>query len=113
EITVSVQDAGSAKIERAVLEGEADFGIATPLKRYPELDYTPLLSDPFGVIMPHDHPLAAGDDPVTWTELSAYQYIGLTADTGIGAFLRDYPELGLAKNAYPYDHASSTTSLYA
>jgi DNA-binding transcriptional LysR family regulator len=113
EITVSVQDAGSAKIERAVLDGEVDFGLATPLKRYPELDYAPVLADSFGVIMPHDHPLAAADGPVSWAELAPYEYIGLTNDTGIGAFLENYPDLGLARNASPYDHASSTTSLYA
>ena len=33
----------------------------------------------------------------------------LTNDTGIGAFLEDYPELGLARHASPHDHASSTT----
>jgi DNA-binding transcriptional LysR family regulator len=111
-ITVSVQDAGSAKIEQAVLDGEADFGLATPLKRYAGLDYTPILSDPFGVIMPEDHPLAAGAGPVRWSELASYPYIALTSDTGIGAFLETYPDLGLAAAA-PCDHASSTTSLYA
>lgn len=113
DITVSVQDAGSARIERVVLDGEVDFGLASRLKNYPQLDYRPILSDPFGVIMPHDHPLAAEDGPVRWADLSAYEYIGLTNDTGIGAFLEEYPQLGLARHANPHDHASSTTSLYA
>lgn len=113
DITVSVQDAGSARIERVVLDGEVDFGLASRLKNYPQLDYRPILSDPFGVIMPHDHPLAAAEGPIRWAELAAYDYIGLTNDTGIGAFLEDYPELGLARHASPHDHASSTTSLYA
>jgi hypothetical protein len=42
-----------------------------------------------------------------------HEYIGLTNDTGIGAFLEKYPELRLDEAAHPYDHASSTTSLYA
>jgi DNA-binding transcriptional LysR family regulator len=113
DITVSVQDAGSAKIERAVLDGEVDFGLTSRLKNYPELDYTPILSDVFGVIMPHDHPLAAMPGPIRWADLAGHDYIGLTTDTGIGAFLEEYPELGLDRIASPYDHASSTTSLYA
>ncbi|MDO9216462.1 MAG: LysR substrate-binding domain-containing protein [Lacisediminimonas sp.] len=113
EITISVQDAGSARIERAVLDGEVDFGIASRLKDYPELDYKPILRDPFGVIMPPEHPLAAKKGPVRWSALAGCEYIALTNDTGIGAFLENYPELGLGKSANPYDHASSTTSLYA
>lgn len=113
EIAISVQDAGSAKIERAVLDGEVDFGLTSRLKNYPELDYRPVLHDPFGVVMQHDHPLAGVEGPLRWADLSSYEYIALTNDTGIGAFLGAYPELALGKNANPYDHASSTTSLYA
>ena len=112
-ITVSVQDAGSARIEDGVLAGEMDFGIASRLRNYPELVYTPIVRDPFGAIMPMDHPLAAGDGPITWEEVRRHAYIGLTNDTGIGAFLEHYPELRLDEAAQPYDHASSTTSLYA
>ena len=112
DLTISVQDAGSAKIERAVLDGEVDFGIASRLKNYPGLDYVPMLSDAFGAVMPHDHPLASSDAPIRWSELSDWEHILLTNDTGIGAFLEAYPELRL-NPANPYDHASSTTSLYA
>jgi DNA-binding transcriptional LysR family regulator len=113
DITISVQDAGSARIEKAVLEGEVDFGIASRLRDYPELDYKPILRDPFGVIMPPEHPLAKGKGAVRWSDLKKYEYIALTNDTGIGAFLENYPELGLTGQAHPYDHASSTNSLYA
>lgn len=113
DITISVCDGGSDKIERAVLDGEADFGIASRLNDYAELDYTPILTDPFGVIFPNDHALACTNGPIRWADLSAYEYIALTTDTGIGAFLEAYPELGLHEKAHPYDHASSTTSLFA
>ncbi|HVL35229.1 MAG TPA: LysR family transcriptional regulator, partial [Burkholderiales bacterium] len=113
DITVSVQDAGSARIERVVLEGEVDFGLATPLRRYPQLDYAPILSDPFGVVMPHDHPLAAAGAPLRWADLAGHDYVGLSNDTGIGAFLEAYPQLAPAGKPGPHDHASSTTSLYA
>jgi DNA-binding transcriptional LysR family regulator len=110
-ITISVQDGSSTKIEDGVLAGDVDFGIASRLRSYPELVYTPIVRDPFGAIMPPDHPLAAQDGPVSWSEVRRHEYIGLTNDTGIGAFLEHYPELRL--DEHPHDHASSTTSLYA
>ncbi|MBX6318992.1 LysR family transcriptional regulator [Pigmentiphaga sp.] len=112
-ITVSVRDGGSDKIERAVLEGEVDFGLCSRLNNYPELDYVPILADPFGVIFPNDHPLALTNGPIKWSDLAGYDYIGLTGDTGIGAFLETHPELGLHEKTKLYDHVSSTNSLYA
>lgn len=112
-VSFSVQDGSSAKIEDGVLSGDVDFGIASRLQNHPELVYTPILRDPFGVIMPHDHPLALEDGPLTWTEVRKYDYIGLTIDTGIGAFLESYPELRRDTESPAFDHASSTTSLYA
>jgi DNA-binding transcriptional LysR family regulator len=113
DITISVRDGGSDKIERLVLDGEVDFGLASRLNNYSELDYSPILTDPFGVVFPNDHALACTNGPIRWSDLAPYEYIGLTSDTGIGAFLEAYPELGLKEKSNSYDDASSTTSLYA
>jgi len=112
-ITISVSDGGADKIERIVLDGVADFGISSRLNNYPELDYVPMLLDSFGAIFPHDHPLAQSSGPLRWSELAAHQYIALTNDTGIGAFLNSHPDLGFREKDNPHDRASSTTSLYA
>lgn len=109
-ISISVTDGGSNKIERAILNGEMDFGISSRLNNFSDLDYVPILSDPYGVIYPADHPIAKLKKDITWKDLEPYDYIGLTNDTGIGAVL-DNPELGLQSKAS--DQASSTTSLYA
>ena len=113
QITISVVEGGSDRIERLVLDGEVDFGISSRLNSYTELDYLPMLTDPFGVVFPNDHPLACTNGPITWSELASYEYIVLTRDTGIGAQLESYPELGLQDPSSLYDHASSTTALYA
>lgn len=112
-ITISVCDGGADKIERIVLDGEADFGISSRLNNYPELDYVPMLVDSFGAIFPHDHPLAQSSGPVKWSELVNHKYIALTNDTGIGAFLESHPDLGFREKNNLHDLASSTTSLYA
>jgi DNA-binding transcriptional LysR family regulator len=112
-ISISVLDAGSDKIERAVLDGEMDFGISSQLNKFSDLDYTPILRDPFGVIFPAGHPLAERAGNLEWSDLKPFEYIGLTSDTGIGAVLENYPELGLRDKTDSHDRASSTTSLYA
>jgi DNA-binding transcriptional LysR family regulator len=112
-ITVSVRDAGAAKIERVVLDGEVDLGLCSRLSGYPELDYRPILRDRFGVVCPRDHALARGRGQLRWSDLAPYDYIAMTNDTGSGALLEDNEELGLSKKLKTYDRASSTTALYA
>lgn len=111
EISISVYDQGSDKIERAVLNGEMDFGLSTPLNRFPDLDYVPVLADPFGVVFPASHPIAKKAGRLTWADLRHYDYVGLTQDTGIGALLGR--EKGLLDQIEVRDYASSTTSLAA
>jgi DNA-binding transcriptional LysR family regulator len=112
-ISISIYDGGSDKIERAVLDGEIDFGVASRLNNYADLDYTPLLTDPFGVIFPTDHELGERDGDLRWSDLKDLDYIGLTSDTGIGALLDSVPGIDLQTSNEFYDRASSTTALYS
>jgi DNA-binding transcriptional LysR family regulator len=112
-ISISVNDGGSHKIEKAVLDGDMDFGIASRLNNFQDLDYVPILRDRFGVICPADHPLARMSGEVKWSDLAPYDYVGLTHDTGIASLLAAYPELGLNGKPGSQDLASSTTSLYS
>jgi DNA-binding transcriptional LysR family regulator len=90
EISISVYDQGSDKIERAVLNGEMDFGLSSRLNNFPDLDYVPVLVDPFGVVFYPDHPLAKKRGRLKWSDLRGYDYVGLTEDTGIGAFMTEH-----------------------
>lgn len=113
DVSITVNDGGSDKIERAVLSGDVDFGISSRLNDFPDLDYVPILSDPFGVIYPSGHPIEKHGDHLTWPDLEPYDYIALAGDTGIGAILDKHPELGLKRRVESSYRASSTTSLYA
>jgi DNA-binding transcriptional LysR family regulator len=110
-IAISVRDGRSAEVERAVLDGDADFGISAKFKGYTELCYDPVLSDPFGVVCPHDHPIRALPAPLRWSNLGAHEYVALSSDTGIAAVLQRHPEIGPIAGLR--DEASSTTSLAA
>jgi DNA-binding transcriptional LysR family regulator len=113
DITISVSDGSSDKVERAVLSGEVDFGIASRLNNFPDLAYLPIVGDRFGVLFPADHPLGAINRPLRWADLADFKTIALANDTGIGAFLDTHPALGMHHHASLQDRASSTTSLFA
>ncbi|OWT65833.1 LysR family transcriptional regulator [Candidimonas nitroreducens] len=113
EVTVSITDGSVDKIEKTVLNGDADFGICSRLNNYKELDYTPLLTDEFGVVFPNEHPLAVTSGPLTWASLKKYRHIKLSRDTGIGAFMEDEAETIFGRNFSSGDTVSSTNALYA
>lgn len=112
DVKLSIRDEGSDKTERAVLEGTTDFGISSPLNHFSDLDYRPVLADPFGVIFPKGHPLSERKGKLTWANLKEYNYVALTKDTGIGALTRHFPNLELNHRGMDVDYASSTTSLH-
>lgn len=88
DITISIRSPAAQQAERLVLEGEVDFAIDSQYQRHEELDYTPLVSDRYGVVFHESSPLAALERPITWKDLNRGRYIGLNGDTGIGHFLR-------------------------
>ncbi|MBV7481530.1 LysR family transcriptional regulator [Bordetella sp. BOR01] len=90
DITVSLHDAASEQVERMVVHGEVDFAFASPHKQFDELVYTPLFEDRFGLVCSSDHRYARSRRSLRWPDLSASDYIGFTADTGIGAYLRQH-----------------------
>ncbi|MGO4306705.1 MULTISPECIES: LysR family transcriptional regulator [unclassified Cupriavidus] len=111
-ITISLRNPAAQQTERLVLEGEVDFAIDSKYRGHEELDYTPLVTDCYGVVFHRDSPLAEIDRPLTWDDLTWGQYIGFSADTGIGQFLRTHaahwPVL-----AGDHDEVESTTYLFA
>jgi DNA-binding transcriptional LysR family regulator len=111
KISISLYDQSSDKIERTVLNGEMDFGISSRLNNFSDLDYVPLLADPFGAVFDPDHPLAKKRGRLKWSHLRGCDYVGLTEDTGIGAFMAEHKNL--IEGVEAHDHASSTTSLNA
>lgn len=112
DITVSLHDAASEQVERMVVQGEVDFAFASPHKQFDELIYTPLFEDRFGLVCRSDHRYAQGRRPLRWPNLAADEFIGFTADTGIGAYLRQH-----AKRADLFadsgNEVSNTSSLSA
>lgn len=111
-VTISLRDAGAARIEQMVLSGEVDFGITARHNGYDDLDYEPLMADTYGVVCRDRHALLKRPGALRWKDLPAEDYVVFSADTDIGSFVarhaRDMPLL-----EGDHDEVSSTTSLFA
>ena len=110
-ITFSIRDAGAELVERLVSRGEIDFAITSPHKGLDDLSYTPLLEDSYGVVCNPAHPLARSESPPRWEDLMKEGYVGFTADTGIGSYLREHAGCPALFEG-PADEISSSTSLH-
>jgi DNA-binding transcriptional LysR family regulator len=86
-ISVHLREDGSSAAEQRVLNREADFGISSPLGRFPTLRYTPLFEDQFAVVFGAQHPLA-GLERVHWADLMPYQVIGFSEDSRLAMQVR-------------------------
>lgn len=90
-IGILLRDDSAAGIEQHVLANEVDFGIGGNHSNLPELDYTPILRDRFGVVASLDHPVADGESPLDWLDLAREELLMLSTDTGIRAQLSRHP----------------------
>jgi DNA-binding transcriptional LysR family regulator len=86
-IRVRLIDESSSDILLAVANGEADLGLTYIGTQEPDIEFEPLLDDPFVVACPSDHPLA-GRRRVTWAELAQHDYVSLAQGSG-NRFLLD------------------------
>lgn len=74
-VRVDVRDMDSAAVAEAVASGVVDFGIATWTEAAKGLTAERLLEDPFVLVCPATHHLAALKQPVRWSDLDANNFI--------------------------------------
>lgn len=86
-IVLRVIDEGADAALDSVVSGEADFGINYVGAQEPNLDFIPILKEPFVVACRIDHALAA-KKKVTWAELEQYDYLTVAKASG-NRFLLD------------------------
>ncbi len=92
-IMIRLVDQGANEVLSTVLRNEADFGLNYIGTQEPELEFEPVLKEPFVVACRTEHPLA-GRKSVSWAELASHEYMSVTKDSG-NRFLLD---LGLAES---------------
>jgi DNA-binding transcriptional LysR family regulator len=86
-IVVRLIDQGANDVLSTVTRSEADFGINYIGTQDPQLDFQPILREPFVLACKASHPLARKRQ-VTWAELAAFDYMSVTKASG-NRFLLD------------------------
>ena len=93
KILIRIIDQGANEVLTTVLRNEADFGLNYIGTQESDLEFEPMLKEPFVVACRPEHPLAR-KKKVTWSDLRAYDYMSVTKASG-NRFLLD---LALADN---------------
>lgn len=87
QILVRIIDQGANEVLTTLLRNEADFGLNYIGTQEPDLEFAPLMKEPFVVACRPEHPLAR-KKKVTWADLTAHEYMSVTKDSG-NRFLLD------------------------
>ncbi|MEI2416560.1 LysR substrate-binding domain-containing protein [Orrella sp. JC864] len=77
-VSVRARDDNSENVERLVLAGEVDFGVASRISHHPQLSFEPLLRDDFGLVCSRRHRLAR-QPSLRWPQLAGLPLLGTTA----------------------------------
>jgi DNA-binding transcriptional LysR family regulator len=93
QIMVRIIDQGANEVLTTLLRNEADFGLNYIGTQEPDLEFEPILKEAFVVACRAEHPLAR-KKKVTWSELTAHEYMSVTKNSG-NRFLLD---LALSEN---------------
>ncbi len=112
QIRIRLLDLSANEGLEAVLRGEADFGINMMSGQHPDIEFVPLVNEPFVLACRRDHELAKRS-AVTWSELSNYRLIGVGRLSG-NRMLLDHALSGLSWRPqwfYEVQHLSTSLGL--
>jgi DNA-binding transcriptional LysR family regulator len=108
-ITVHLHDANASGVQTRVKNREVDFGVASVWQQDEDLTFTPLMADTFHLVCRSDHPLAASGEPVRWSDLADWVFLGLAPDTGIRPLLETVPGLPMNMQRPRYEVSNIAT----
>jgi DNA-binding transcriptional LysR family regulator len=95
-IRLRVRDEDSASVLSTVARSEADFGLTYIGTSEADIEFQPLMEDPFVLACARNHPLAK-KRRVKWAELAAHDYVALAQGSGNRLLI----DLALANTAAP------------
>jgi DNA-binding transcriptional LysR family regulator len=111
KIRVRILDEGN-EVLQSVINGDAELGLNLLGAQEPELEFEPLMQDPFVLACREDHPLAAKRE-VEWRDLEPYPFISVGRQSGNRLIL----DIGLANSQwrpkwfYEVQHLSTSLGL--
>ena len=81
KIRVRVVDEDANAVLSTVIRGEADFGLNFIGTQEPEIEFEPVLKEPFVAACRRDHPIAR-KRRTTWAELNDHEYMTVAKSSG-------------------------------
>lgn len=87
-IRIRVIDEAAGEVLASVVSGESDLGVSFMGSMLPEVDFSPMLTDPFVIALPRRHALAKRKS-VSWKELSSERLIAVARSSGNRQLLDD------------------------
>ncbi|MDP2255520.1 MAG: LysR family transcriptional regulator [Polaromonas sp.] len=98
-----------------VRAGQVDFALTAANPAYADLDYTPLASDSFVLLIPPGHTLAKGRGPLRWMDVAGLTHISMP----LPASVRQYADAALLQHrirfapTYEVEHLATITAMVA
>jgi len=98
-----------------VRAGQVDFALTAANPAYADLDYTPLASDGFVLLIPPSHALAKGRGPLRWIDVAPLTHISMP----LPASVRQYADAALLQHrlrfapTYEVEHLATITAMVA
>lgn len=98
-----------------VRAGRVDFALTAANPAYADLDYTPLVSDRFVLLLGQSHPLARGRGALAWADVADLPHISMPAGTSV----RQYADEALLTHRirftphYEVEHLTTIAAMVA
>ncbi|WP_412776581.1 LysR family transcriptional regulator [Thalassospira lucentensis] len=102
-----LDEMNAGEVHEAVANGAVDFGIAGEWQDLPDIAFSPLFSDRFGVLCRADHEFA-GQSEIAWSDLIDQPFVGLGPESGTRAMMADQGFGGITSTT-PTTSTTSTT----
>lgn len=114
-IKLQVVDTLSGPAFDLVRAGQVEFALTAANPAYADLDYTPLASDGFVLLIPRSHPMATSTEPLRWAEVADLVHISMP----LPASVRQYADAALLSHRirfsprYEVEHLATINAMVA
>lgn len=115
-IQLKVIDTLSGPAFDLVRAGRVDFALTAANPAYEDLDYAPIASDGFVLLIPPGHPEArASGKPLKWADTAKYPHISMPSPTSVRQYAaKAFLELGiLFEPAHEVEHLATIQAMVA
>lgn len=115
QVELGLLDSLSVASFELVRAGQADFALTAENPAFADLSYAALTSDPFVLLVPPGHELAAGTAPLRWADVIGLPHISMPAPTSV----RQYADAALLELGhrfvprYEVEHLATINAMVA